>query len=110
MTNKDSKLIWEAFLVKEADNVTYKLGFFSGNGASWLPEKDFDNLDDAVRYARQLAKSHGEEEFLTQEVEWDNSPEEIEYIQAFSDVEPAFANPLGSWQFSQEGVLVAVQN
>ena len=36
--------------------------------------------------------------------------EEIEFIQAFSDVEPAFANPLGGWQFSDSGVIVAVQN
>ncbi len=109
MTNKDSKLIWEAFLIKEADNVTYKLGFFTGpHGGEWLPEKDFDNLDDAERYARQYAHSNREDDYG--EVKWDSSPEEIEFIQAFSDVEPAFANPIGSWQFSDQGVIVAVQN
>ena len=44
MTNKDSKLIWEAFLVKEADNVTYKLGFFTGpHGGNWLPDNGEDD-------------------------------------------------------------------
>ena len=113
MRDKDAQLMMEAY--EEAsvgNNTSYVIAIFSGpHGGHARKIESFDNLDDAVNYAKHMAAEAGEgDEWVEHGVQWDTSPEVLEYLRAFADTIPELANAVAEWQFGQEYTLVAVKN
>ena len=138
MSDKESQLIWEAMTnpspaghpggppsdpmagnkMKNPDDPMkgYSFLIFQAGGAPdtghWADKvADFDDFDDALKYAKKMHAESGEgDEWVEHGVQWDTTPETLEWLHNMHvDTIPELANAVAEWQFGDESVLAAVK-